>query len=730
MTPIKLRLKGFKGIKSGLKKDEITIEFPVIKGKIAFVGPNGIGKSTILQNMHPYLLMPDRVKTYSPDAFSFYDECFLEESEKELLWKVGDRMFLSLIKIYPDKKKTLAFLYKIENGTPELVTETSAGTLQAYNEVIEKLLGSSLLFFTSVFRSQTIRSLYEYSKGELKDVFSELIGLDKLEMLHERSSTAEKITKQYDSFIQAEISRLEHSMENVEQLRQQLVTAEQQKLQYTALLDQKKTELNEISENLIKIKLIIDQIQAQKALVAKKEKEIQELVIQKTQMVNKYESENKRIDAALQNTLNTLNTLTQGKNPQDVIADLESKINTVQTDQLNTLVTKRTQLDEEHKKIIISEMKVKTQLEQLSSQIQKAKQFVQTVPCDNSLKNICPLLKDVREQLSKEQLIDKYSQALQSYTVQKTKIEQELSFVEKTINELQKQLQLHQKLTGILMQLKKHTGDIEKLNSEKQNITKYLAESISQIESRINSLTGEVNSMKEQLVKDDTSEQDYQTLIKKRNQITEEIKVLEIELQKVNTFIGNLTSRIQVTEKIGVQLQGVKKASEFLADEINDWSLIKKLISKTIPLEIENAGPKISYYANEILKTTHEGRFSVEINAKSGSAGSISGIEIVVYDEGVEKPLRYLSGGEKIWIEEAIVRAMTLYQQNSMGVTYETLFSDEKDGALDEENKIRYMRLKNKVLELGGFEREFFISHSKTAQDEADYVINFQTLTL
>ena len=51
---------------------------------------------------------------------------------------------------------------------------------------------------------------------------------------------------------------------------------------------------------------------------------------------------------------------------------------------------------------------------------------------------------------------------------------------------------------------------------------------------------------------------------------------------------------------------------------------------------------------------------------------------------------------------------------------------DESDGALDPEKKIQFTRMKREVLKLGGYRREFFISHSEAVQGCADAVIDME----
>ena len=56
MQPLKLTLKGFRGIRDGLGRDELTLDFEQLAGDaqlIAIVGGNGRGKSTLMECMTP-----------------------------------------------------------------------------------------------------------------------------------------------------------------------------------------------------------------------------------------------------------------------------------------------------------------------------------------------------------------------------------------------------------------------------------------------------------------------------------------------------------------------------------------------------------------------------------------------------------------------------------------------------------------------------------------------------
>ena len=56
MQPLKLTLRGFRGIRDGLGRDEVTLDFEQLAGDaplVTIAGSNGRGKSTVLDNMTP-----------------------------------------------------------------------------------------------------------------------------------------------------------------------------------------------------------------------------------------------------------------------------------------------------------------------------------------------------------------------------------------------------------------------------------------------------------------------------------------------------------------------------------------------------------------------------------------------------------------------------------------------------------------------------------------------------
>jgi exonuclease SbcC len=91
---------------------------------------------------------------------------------------------------------------------------------------------------------------------------------------------------------------------------------------------------------------------------------------------------------------------------------------------------------------------------------------------------------------------------------------------------------------------------------------------------------------------------------------------------------------------------------------------------------------------------------------------------------GAGKSISLMSGGERIWIDACLTRAIALYLAQHSGRRYETLFSDEADGPLDPERKRMFMAMKREVLRLGGYDREFYIAQTPELAAMADVVIS------
>lgn len=165
-----------------------------------------------------------------------------------------------------------------------------------------------------------------------------------------------------------------------------------------------------------------------------------------------------------------------------------------------------------------------------------------------------------------------------------------------------------------------------------------------------------------------------------------------------------------------------------------DWLLFARCMSHDglVALVIEDAGPALSGLANDLLLACYGARFTVAIRTQVETAKGEAreGFDIEVHDSesGDRKSVALMSGGERVWINECLTRAVALHLAQQSERHYGTLFCDEADGALDAERKRMFIAMKRKVLELGGYEREFFVSQTPELTAMADAVIDLDRM--
>lgn len=192
MKPISLTLRGFIGIKKGMGLDEVSIDLSNLSGLVAFDGKNGSGKTTVLDNLHAYRRLASR------DG-SLQHHVFLRDSYKEFIFDFSGHRYKTLVKIDAHSGRQEGFIWK--DDEPQV-----SGKATEYDKYIEGLLGSPKLFFQSVFAAQGGDSIADMTTGELKNLFSEFLQLDKLERYEESA-------KQAGNAIQAEIDTIKQRIE-------------------------------------------------------------------------------------------------------------------------------------------------------------------------------------------------------------------------------------------------------------------------------------------------------------------------------------------------------------------------------------------------------------------------------------------------------------------------------------------------------------------------------------
>jgi len=165
MKILSLKLRGFIGIRDGLGLEEIDIDLSQFYGLVALDGPNGMGKTTVLENLQPFRQMVSR------DG-SLKHHVYLRDSVKEFTFLFAGNKYRTLIKIDAESDRTEAFIYKNDAEGSEV-----NGKVSEYDKYIKKLVGSPELFFNSIFAAQNCEKISDLTTGDFQNLLAEFLRL-------------------------------------------------------------------------------------------------------------------------------------------------------------------------------------------------------------------------------------------------------------------------------------------------------------------------------------------------------------------------------------------------------------------------------------------------------------------------------------------------------------------------------------------------------------------------
>jgi exonuclease SbcC len=231
MQPLALTLKGFRGIRDGLGRDEITLDLERLTQDaqlIAIVGANGSGKSTIMDCLVPYIGLPSRAALAGAGGFSYYDHVYLPESVKDLTWAHEGRCYRSQIVIrLCGRRRTEAFLHTLDDAghwRPVQLDDgmVSDGRVETYTRCVEAICGSAETFFTSVFAAQGKRQLSTYRNAEIKSLLADLLGQEEIQALGQKAAETVRLLKAGLATIRQELVGLDAEGVRLEATRRQL----------------------------------------------------------------------------------------------------------------------------------------------------------------------------------------------------------------------------------------------------------------------------------------------------------------------------------------------------------------------------------------------------------------------------------------------------------------------------------------------------------------------------
>ena len=810
MQPLKLTLTGFKGIQAGMGLQSYTLDLEKAADGaqlVAIVGKNGRGKTTILDNLQPYRVMPskmDKSTTYSPDAFSYFDHLVRPgDASKELIWSHRGVTYRSLLewKITEKTQATNAYLQRLnESGAWEPVTlpdgTSSDGKAKTYDRCVEGVLGSPRLFFTAAFSAQGRTQLSGYGQGDIKALMSEVLGLDTIQALGDKAGKvvaslrdrlkgcreildglAEK--EQRAGILRQQIHEDRQHVANYE--RQEAEFRDRVKLEQASILEmereQQDAEVLRIRRQDVQKQIDTASEQKSRAL-AEVRKDIDAVSAQQISADQKLAEEITRLEAtkarALDRAASARLVLAERDAIEQAAASLPALRAAVQeTDQAVTVAREKVQ---QLKLVESSQASLNERIKLAMDAGRRAREthddlvqrcaLTKEVPCQGTdLQGRCKLLSGAVEAESKlpEVAADLEAQraAYDELVAERDGLAEKLKELPALEADLAAAVQAHQKAGQELTAAERLAAKEEGLARAEQDLI-YAEESIAEADDKIASTRTERDHLSsttqaridELKQREADTDQSYSASIARLNDELSRIPVpgddgalqqarqrlataehgeqeARDSLEKTRGAIAHNEGQLQAMEADLAAAAAVTRQQEHLESEISHWSTLQKALGRDgiLALSIDDAGPTLSSLANELLTSCYGPRFTVRIDTQAqvkttGQAKETFDITVFDAQADASKSVRDMSGGEKIWINEAMTRAIALYQAQTAGNTFDTLFSDESDGALDQEKKEQFVRMKRRVIEIGGYQREFFISHSPDVWPLADTVIH------
>lgn len=301
----KLQLRGAIGIRKGIGLQEIEIDFSKFEnGLIALVGKNGTGKTTIIENLHPFRRLVSK-------EGSLADHFELKDSFRILEYEHGSTVYSSEIYIDGTTKKVEAYLYNITDGKKFAIND---GKPTTYDEAIERIFGSEDLFFNSVFSAQKSKGLANLTAGEKRELFYELLRLNNYEVLCEKAKSSAKLLEVERSKVTGIISILEEKHKEIQDA--ELRVAEAQK------------ELNQLNEKLTDINAEIEVATEKKEALTGRSYQLTELLTSQEQAQKELDSIIQEIRTADRELEETIETLKAEKKTKLIDLELEGDAGT------------------------------------------------------------------------------------------------------------------------------------------------------------------------------------------------------------------------------------------------------------------------------------------------------------------------------------------------------------------------------------------------------------------
>jgi len=806
MTPLKLYLKGFAGIRSGLRTDELRLDLEALPAEatlVAIAGLNGTGKTTVMDNLQPYRLLPSRATSFSPAGFSYYEHLVLPESVKELEWAHEGRRYRSTLVLRMNgKRRTEAYLHVLDGGQwkPVVLPDGTVadGKTETYDRAIEALLGSPETFFTSVFCAQGRRPISASGNAEVKSLMVDLLGLERIRKAGESATQVARLLKVGLEARRTELAGVRDAEERATTLRAALATAEADASRGEHRKEVAAAALASERERLVRL-------EAEAAAAAERDgrrrtveaglarlraghaEQLQRIMEDAGREQARRERIGKESAARVRGLEERERHAHKGIAQAELLLARRAEIVQASARAVGLAVeeeTARRRVERararlaardgiQRERAILAERAVAIEREAgqatLRADALKTRlALANEVPClGTDLQPRCKLLGDAHEARrlmpSADGEIARLREAREAVARQAAALAERISALGDVDSEVRaadaaaRELSEERVRVGAVAALAPTLGAAEgELTRRKAELSEIrlareadraqAAVALAEIDLALDTLRrrhAEETARFTEAERTLTAELaalppafDASGLADQRRAVERadaEARAAEKALGLAIEARGRLRAGLEEAERDAAAGRALREGLGKIEAELGYWNLLGKALGHdgVIALCIDDAGPGIARFANDLLLACYGPRFIVAIKTQAQNAkGELReqfDVQVFDADTGQAKSVSVMSGGERVWINECLTRAIALYLASASGRRYGTLFCDEADGALDAEKKRQFIAMKREVLRVGGYAREYFVSQTPELTALADAVIDIET---
>lgn len=755
---VSLRIRGSIGLKKGIHKDEISIDFDSYdSGLIALIGENGKGKTTLIENCHPYPQLLTR-------KGKLQDHFCLRDSFREVIYRDRDtkRMVKCLIQIDGGNKSGSCNYYAYTSNDCGKTWEAVSGldkNSKPYEDFVAQTFGPMELFLRTAFITQrptkNLPDLTDATAGEKKTLFVELAGIDYLQRFADAAGEREKQASQTAHDAEIKTQMLLNTVSRKADVEKSVAEAEN-------LAAEKQAELEKVTADGKTARTELNAAQERATAErdrAFKEKETRADADKIRTDISSLEAERARNESAAKGREENEKLISEYESLQKIVSDEQKKrseVNEKNSAKMSEYLSKKSAYDAKCEEIKKSRDDFANQRTAIERDIANARNDIKLHERDVSeIKDTCPTCGQklpaakIAELEAKRESAQKTIKLIEDGITEK---EERLAGIDKKISELTQEMseiafeeparpkqEIFDSSAEDAAVSKMDAIDISRARAELET-AKTAAVRIEGINAQ---LAGKAKLLEQtektvaelEAKRDGTAESALSEAQSKLDSLTEKYTAIKSEIAATNATVEAGKKTLSEIAGQETELAKAQKDAVEAKAESTEWDLVSKAFGKDgiQALELDALAPGISETANRLLESAYGERFSISIETtRIGGSGKktkqIEDFKIMVTDDGETTTLENKSGGEAVWIKRAIYDAFAVIRRRNTGFAFLTCFQDETDGALDASAKTAYCRMLEASHEAAKLRHTIIITHSNEVKAMVEQKIAMESL--